>query len=112
VEGNTHYGFLNGNTVGREGRAIQSWFTYWISPKNTVQISYKHSSVNTDYIPGGAAWQDYGLRNELTLQSGFYMKTQLQYEHISRYPLLFNGPQNNFTATLEVGFYPRKKVPQ
>jgi membrane-associated phospholipid phosphatase len=111
-DGNTNYGFLNGNTVGREGRAIQSWITYWISPADTLQISYKHSSINADYIPGGAAWQDYGVRNELTLQRGFYVKTQLQYEHISRYPLLFKGPRQNFTAILEVGFYPRKKVRQ
>ncbi len=111
-DGPTNFGDLIGNTVGREGRAIQGWFTYWISPKNTVQLLYKHSTVSADYIPGGAGWQDYGVRNELTLHSGFYVKTQLQYEHISRYPLLFNGPQQNFTAIVELGFYPRKKDAQ
>lgn len=108
-DGNTNYGYIIGNTVGREGRAIRSWSTYWISPNNTVQISYKHSSVSADFVPGGAEWQDYGVRNELMLQRGFYVKTELQYEHISRYPLLFHGPQQNFTAILEVGFYPPKK---
>jgi hypothetical protein len=34
----------------------------------------------------------------------------LQYENISRYPILFDGPQRNLTAILEVGFYPQKKV--
>lgn len=108
-DGNTNYGFLMGNTVGRDGRAIQSWVTYWISPNNTVQVHYKHSSVNPDYIPGGAEWQDYSVQNELTLHSGFYVKSELQFEHISRYPLLFNGPQQNFTAILEIGFYPPKR---
>jgi membrane-associated phospholipid phosphatase len=111
-DANTQYGFLNGNTVGREGRAIQGWLTYWISPRNTVQVNYKHSTVNADFVPGGGAWQDYGVQNDFTLHSGFYMKTLVQYEHISRYPLLFNGPQHNVTASLEVGFYPQKKQQQ
>jgi Capsule assembly protein Wzi len=95
--------------VGRDGRAIQSWFTYWLSPRNTLQFIYKHSTVAQDFVPGGGAWQDYSVRNETHLRSGFYMKTELQYEHVSRYTLLFNGPQNNFTAIVEAGFQPARK---
>ena len=111
-DGNTNYGFLIGNTVGREGRAIQSWLTYWISASDTLQVNYKNSSVSSDYIPGGGAWQDYSIRNELTLNNGFYVKGEVQYEHISSFPLLFNGPQHNLTAIVEVGFYPEKKKRQ
>jgi hypothetical protein len=107
-DGNTNKGNLIGNTVGREGRSIQSWFTYWISPRNTLQFIYRHNSVNAEFIPGGGAWQDYGLRNELYLRNGFYMKGELQYENISRYPVLFSGRQRNVTAILEVGFYPER----
>ena len=98
--------------MGREGRSIQSWLTYWISPQNTLQFNYKHSTVSSDFVPGGGAWQDYSVQNEFTLHNGFYMKTSVQYEHISRYPLLFNGPQQNVMATLEVGLYPRKRQQQ
>jgi len=42
------------------------------------------------------------------LQNGFYLKSELQYENISRYPMLFRGPQKNFTAVLEVGFSPNR----
>ena len=108
-DGNTNNGNLIGNTVGRDGRAIQGWFTYWISPRDTVQFAYKHNTVSADFIPGGGAWQDYTLRNEMHLGNGFYVKSELQYEHISRYPLLFNGPQKNFTAILEVGFCPERR---
>jgi hypothetical protein len=62
--------------------------------------------VDPRFIPGGGAWQDYSLKNELYLKSGFYIKSQLQYEHISHYPILFNGVQRNFTAALEMGFSP------
>jgi hypothetical protein len=105
-DGFTNDGNLIGNTVGREGQAIQLWSTYWISPRNTVQFVYKHSSVNPEYIPGGGEWQDYGIRSEIGLKSGFYAKAQLQYEHISRFPVLFKGVERNFSTILELGFYP------
>jgi hypothetical protein len=105
-DGYTNDGNLIGNTVGREGRAIQLWSSYWISPRDTVQFVYKHSSVSPDFIPGGGEWQDYGILSEIGLKSGFYAKAQVQYEHISHFPILFNGVQRNFTTVLELGFYP------
>jgi hypothetical protein len=108
-DGYTNNGNLIGNTVGRDGRSIQTWLGCWISPRNTLQFIYKHNSVSPDFIPGGGAWQDYGLQSELHLKAGLYEKTLLQYEHISHYPILFNGTQRNFTAALEVGFSPQRK---
>ena len=109
-DGNTANGNLIGNTVGREGRAIQGWFTYWVSPRNTLQFMYRHNTVNAEFIPGGGAWQDYALRDELYLRNGFYVKSELQYENISRYPILFSGPQRNVTAFVEIGFYPQRSL--
>jgi hypothetical protein len=43
------------------------------------------------------------------LQNGLYMKSELQYENISHYPMLFRGPQKNITAVLEVGFSPTRR---
>ena len=108
-DGNTNNGNLIGNTVGRDGRATRCWFTYWISPQNTLQFTYKHSTVSPEFIPQGGAWQDYGVRSEFHLRNGVYLKSEVQYEHISRYPALFNGPQRNVTAIVEMGFSPEKK---
>ena len=106
TDGYTNGGNLIGNTVGRDGRAIQAWFTYWISPRNTLQFNYKHSTVSSDFIPGGGAWQDYSVRNETYLRSGFYVKSEVQFEHIARYPILLRGARNNVTAIVEMGFSP------
>src|SRR6266571_6002885 len=108
-DGNTNRSNLIGNIVGRDGRTIQSWLTYWLSPRNTLQAIYRHNSVSADFIPGGAAWQDYALQNAVYLRNGFYVRSELQYEHISRFPVLFNGVEKNVTATLEVGFIPERK---
>lgn len=105
-DGYTNDGNLIGNVVGRKGQAYQGWLTYWISSRNTLAFAYKNNFVDPAFIPGGGAWQDYTLSNSLYLKSGFYMKSQLQYEHISHYPILFTGTQRNFTAVLEMGFSP------
>ena len=108
-EADTNNGFLMGNTVGRDGQTIQGRLTYWASPRNTFQLMYKNNFVDPAFIPGGGAWQDYSLRNEFHRRSGLYVKSQLQYEHISHYPLLFNGRQQNVTAIVELGFMPNNK---
>jgi hypothetical protein len=43
------------------------------------------------------------------LRNGFYVRSEVQYEHISRFPVLFSGVQSNLTAILEVGFIPERK---
>jgi Capsule assembly protein Wzi len=108
-EGNTNNGLLMGNTVGRDGQTIQGWLTYWASPGNTFQLMYKNNFVDPAFIPGGGAWQDYSVQNEFHRRSGLYLKSQMQYEHISHYPLLFNGRRQNVTAIVELGFMPSRK---
>ena len=105
-EADTNGGFLTGNTVGRNGQAIQGWLTYWVSPRNSLQFAYKNNFVDPAFIPGGGEWQDYSVRTEWHLRAGLYCKSQVQYEHISHYPLLFSGRQRNLTAAFELGFSP------
>jgi hypothetical protein len=109
TEGWTNDGFLIGNTVGRMGETYQTWLSYWISPRSNLQFAYKDSHVDPAFVPGGGAWQDYALRHEIDLHSGFYLKSQLQYENISHFPILFKGPQRNVTAIVEAGFMPGRK---
>src|SRR6202046_27282 len=108
-DGYTSGGNLIGNVVGRDGQAYQGWLTYWLSPTNTLQFQYKNSSVDRAFIPGGGAWQDYSLSNSFYSNSRFYMKGQLQYEHISHYPKLFHGVRRSFTTILEMGFTPEAR---
>ena len=108
-DGNTNQSNLIGNTVGRDGRTIQSWFTYSLSARTTLELIYRHNSVAADFIPGGGAWQDYALQTRSYFASGFYLKSEIQYEHISRYPILFQQSRYNITAVAEVGFIPQRR---
>jgi membrane-associated phospholipid phosphatase len=108
-DGYTNDGYLIGNAVGRDGTTIQGWLTYWLSERNYLQLVYKNNSVSKEMLPGGGAWQDYALKSEIHLHSGLYVKSEVQYEHISTYPILFTSPQNNVSAILELGFSFRDK---
>ena len=46
---------------------------------------------------------------EIYLHPGFYLKSELQYENISHFPILFTGPQTNVTAIVEAGFMPERR---
>jgi membrane-associated phospholipid phosphatase len=108
-DGYTNNGNLIGNTVGRMGRTIQAWSRYWITANSTLQFSYKHNTVAKEFVPQGGAWQDYSVNHEINLPSGLYAKSQVQYENISSFPLLFSGPKHNVTVVVEVGLIPHKK---
>jgi hypothetical protein len=106
-DGYTNNGNLVGNTVGREGKTIQAWTRYWISPHQTMDFTAKNSEVDTDFIPGGGKWQDYRVTHEASLRSGIYFKSLFQFERIEHFPVLFTGQRRNATASLEIGFAPR-----
>jgi hypothetical protein len=108
-DGYTNEGNLIGNTVGRMGISNQGWLTYWISSTSTLQFSCKTNSVSANFIPGGGDWQDYQLNYNKYLKSGLYWKSQVQYEHISRYPILFNSSRGNVVAIFEFGWTPTKR---
>ncbi|MBZ5612871.1 MAG: phosphatase PAP2 family protein [Acidobacteriia bacterium] len=108
-DGYTNEGNLIGNTVGRMGRAIQCWSTYWFSDASTLQFGYKHNTVSGDFIPGGGAWHDYRLRYDKYFKSGLYLRNELQYERISHYPLLFDSPRRNVSAIVEFGYSPHRQ---
>jgi membrane-associated phospholipid phosphatase len=108
-DGYTNGGNLIGNAVGRMGQAYQGWLTYWVSPRSSVQLTYKNSRVDGAFVPGGGAWQDYSVQHEIYLRSGFYLKSRFQFEDISRYPILFGGPERNYSAIVEAGFVPGRR---
>ena len=107
IDGYTNNGFLMANTVGRMGQAYQAWSSYSFSAKNTLQLIYKKSTVDSLFIPGGGSWQDYSVTHEMHTRSGLYVRSFFQYEHIGRYPFLFAGPVHNVTASFEMGITPR-----
>jgi hypothetical protein len=101
---NTNYGDLIGNSVGRDGRAIEGWSTYHFSPRTTVQAGYRQLKIGNLFLPGGGTQTDASLKGSIQLPHRFIASAMFQYE---RYwmPVL-GGPARNLSATLQISWQP------
>lgn len=74
-DGYTNKGLLIGDaTVGRDGVSWQAWTTYWLSPRNKVQLSYLNHYISPKFLKGG------GTQNSFRTTSNFLVKRDLEVE--------------------------------
>jgi hypothetical protein len=97
---------LMGSWIGREGKGIQAWTTYWLSPVSTLQLSYRNAKVAKDFIPRGETINDFSFSTRLRLRSDLELKTLLQYETWNA-PILAPGRQTNVTTSVQLTFWPK-----
>jgi hypothetical protein len=96
----TNRNFLMGDWVGRDGSGVQAWSRYWLSPKNSIQLGYRHLKVDNKFIPSGGT--DYWIRPTVGASA------LVQYEQW-RFPLLAPGLQKNVTASLQITYWPQTR---
>jgi hypothetical protein len=101
----TNNGFLIGSPVGREGHSYQAWTTYHVSSRDSIQFGYRHSSVASDFIPGGGNINDASVSANWWFRGGVNASALLQYE-LWNYPILATKPQTNWTSSLGITLYP------
>jgi membrane-associated phospholipid phosphatase len=102
--GYTNEGNLMGNWVGRAGRGGQGWLTYWLSPRNTLQLGYRLQEVSKDFI-GGGRLSDWSAKGDFTPNSKFEISGLVQYEQW-RFPVITAAKESNISAAIQVQFYP------
>ena len=102
----TNKGNLVGDWVGREGKGLQGWSTYWFNPRSCVQIGYRHAEVASDFIPGGETLNDGSVKGNWWPKKNLSLSAYVQYEKW-RAPLLAPSPQTNWTSSVQIAFWPR-----
>ncbi|MBV9087813.1 MAG: phosphatase PAP2 family protein [Acidobacteriaceae bacterium] len=103
-DSHTNAGNLMGSWIGREGKGVQAWTTYWLSPRNTIRFGYRQAKVASDFLEGGTI-QNFDTRADFMFRKDVGLSTMLQYEHWT-FPLLATDAQSNFTASFQVTFWP------
>jgi hypothetical protein len=108
--GNYHDSYTNnknilGSWIGREGKGVQAWSTYWFSPRNSIQLGYRHAKVSPDFIPAGETVDDGSVKASLWVHSNLSLSGSVQYEKWLA-PILAPGPQTNWTSSIQLTFYP------
>jgi membrane-associated phospholipid phosphatase len=103
--GYVNNGDLLGSWIGRAGRGGQGWLTYWLSPRNKVQLGYRLQTVAPNFI-GGGRLADYSVKSEFKVGPDLAIGGFVQYEQWN-FPVLNATGQSDVTASLQVTYSPR-----
>jgi hypothetical protein len=109
LDGHTNKGDIMGSTIGRQGVSFRAATTYWVAPDRTIQLSYRNMETNKQFLQGGNL-RDVQLRADWSFNSGLSLSSFLQYEWWN-FPLLTAGKkQNNFTASVQLTYWPHWRL--
>ncbi len=109
-DGYTNKGNIIGNaTVGRQGISYRAQSTYWLSPQRTLQFGYREEIADNMFLEGGNL-RDAFFRSQWYFNPQVSLASFLQYEWWN-FPLLSAGQkQTNFTASLQLTYWPHWKI--
>jgi membrane-associated phospholipid phosphatase len=105
LDSNTNKGFLLGNAIGRDGRAIEGRTSYWFSARTRVEAGYRQNKVSAIYLPGGGTITDGFLNASYAFNSHWQAKLFTQYERFL-IPSYMSGSQHNTSGWLELVWNP------
>lgn len=106
--GNTNYGTLLGNPIGRDGRAIQAWGAYWFSARTKVEASYRQAKTSCGFLPGGATQNTVTAKASYAWRSALFLDAMFQYERF--YIPVLGGPQRNFSGWFQLTWEPNLRL--
>ena len=110
-DGYTNKKLLIGDTVGRAGVVWQVWSTYWISPRDKVQVSYRHQYISPQFIPGGGTQGDIRGTAHLLIRRNWELELGVQEERVV-IPLLTGSlaAQHNVSGWAGITYWPEHKA--
>ncbi|MFB3815002.1 MAG: capsule assembly Wzi family protein [Terriglobales bacterium] len=98
-------GNLIGSWIGRDGQGAQAWATYHFTPRDYVQLGFRHQKVSQQFIFGGGTAASFSLRTDLWCRPTVNLSGLLQYERW-RFPVLAARTHSNVTSSLQLTWLP------
>ena len=111
IDGNTNKGFLLGNAIGRDSRAIEGRTGYWFSARSRVEAGYRQSKTSTIYLPGGGTITDGFVNASYAINRHWQAQLFTQYERFL-VPSYISGAQHNTSGWLQLTWYPELHLHQ
>jgi Capsule assembly protein Wzi len=105
----TNKGYLLGNWIGREGKGGQAWLTWWLSPQERIQLSYRNAKSAKDFVPGGTTQNLIAANAILRVKKDVEVNALAQYERWT-VPVLAPGQKSDFTASVQMTWYPHVRL--
>ena len=107
-DGNTNKGFLLGNAVGRDARALEGRIGFWISAQNRVEVGYRQTKASPIFN-GGSTISDAFVQMNYAWTREWSAQAFAQYERFL-VPLYMAGSQHNGSGRLQITWTPHKSV--
>ncbi|MGD0568050.1 MAG: capsule assembly Wzi family protein [Candidatus Sulfotelmatobacter sp.] len=106
--GYTNDGNLIGSWIGRQALGGQGWVKYSFTPRTNLQLEYRHQEVD-HFLAGGGRLNDFAAAGEYRLSRQVALSARAQYE-VWNFPALAAGNQPNFTAQVQMSFFPHWRL--
>jgi hypothetical protein len=108
-QGYTNQGQLFGDWIGREDKGGQGWITYHLSGNEWLQVGVRNQKAAKDFIPGGTTLNDISFQIVKRIGKDFEVKGNFAYERWKA-PIYLFGQQTVTTTTIQLTWFPQKKV--
>ena len=105
LDSNTNKGFLLGNAVGRDARAIEGRAGYWFSGRTRVEAGYRQNKGSTQFLPGGSTITDGFVNSSIALNRHWTAQVFAQYERFL-IPSYMSGSQHNTSGWFQLTWTP------
>jgi membrane-associated phospholipid phosphatase len=105
LDGNTNKGFMLGNAIGRDSRAIEGRTGYWFSARTRVEAGYRQSKGGTLFLPGGSTITDGFVNGSYAINRHWQAQIFTQYERFL-IPSYMSGSQHNTSGWLQITWNP------
>ena len=109
LDGNTNKGFMLGNAVGRDGRAIEARTGYSFSARTRVEAGYRQNKGGTQFLPGGSTITDGFVSASYAINRHWQAQVFTQRERFL-IPSYMTGSQHNTSGWLQITWNPELRV--
>jgi hypothetical protein len=109
-DSNTNKGFLLGNAVGRDGRAIEARSGYWFSPRSRVELGYRQNKISEVFLPSGGTITDAFVNASFAMTKDWSVQIFTQYEHFL-IPSMLSGQRHNESGWISIAWNPKLSRP-
>ena len=109
LDSNTNKGFLLGNAIGRDSRAIEARSGYWLSARSHVEAGYRQNKGGTLFLPGGSTITDGFLNATYAISPHWQAQLFSQYERFL-IPAYLPGSHHNTSGWFEIIWTPNLRL--
>jgi hypothetical protein len=107
--GYSNDGNLIGSWIGRQSQGAQAWSNYWLTPKNRIQLNFRHQKISQEFISGGGSITDFGAQGNYAVRKELDLSVGVQYERWL-IPAIQPGVTRNFTTSVMLKYTPGTRL--